>query len=68
MQGPKCHRHVAIQTNDGFYTHAISNPGVGGLPFYALLVNWLTNPAGSTTLQVQDDLAGPGSYTSSFCP
>jgi Pectinacetylesterase len=68
VQGPKCHRHVAIQTNDGFYQHAVSNPSIAGLPFYELLVNWLTNPAGSTTVQIQDDLAGAGSYTPSFCP
>lgn len=68
VQGPKCHRHVAVQTNDGFYQHAVSNPGIAGLPFYELLVNWLTNAAGATTVQVQDDLAGAGSYTPSFCP
>jgi hypothetical protein len=68
VQGPHCRRHVAVQTNDGFYRHTVTNPAVVGLSFYELLVNWLTNPAGSTTVQVQDDLAGPGSYTPSFCP
>jgi hypothetical protein len=68
VQGPKCHRHVAIQTDDGFYRHAVSNPGVAGLPFYDLLVSWLASPGGANTVQIQDDLAGIGSYTWSFCP
>jgi hypothetical protein len=61
VQGPKCHQHVAIQTNDGFYRHTVSNPGVIGLTFYDLVVNWLTNSAGPNTVQIQDDLAGVGS-------
>jgi hypothetical protein len=68
VQGPRCRRHVAIQTNDGFYRHTVSNPGVVGLSFYDLLVNWLTNSAGPDTVQIQNDLLGPGSYTPSFCP
>ncbi len=68
VQGPRCRRHVAVQTNDGFYRHTVSNPATVGVSFYELLVNWLTNPAGSTTVQIQDDLTGPGSYTPSFCP
>jgi hypothetical protein len=67
VQGPRCIRHVAIQTNDGFFRHTVSNPGVAGLPFYRLLVNWLANPAGANTVQIQDDLAAVG-YTPSFCP
>src|SRR5262245_18372208 len=68
VQGPRCRRHVAIQTNDGFYRHTVSNPGIVGLSFYDLLVNWLTNPTGPDTVQIQNDLLGPGSYTPSFCP
>ncbi len=68
VQGPKCRRHVAIQTPDGFFRHTVANPGVVGLPFYQLLVNWLANPAGIDTVQIQDDLAGVGLYTPSFCP
>jgi hypothetical protein len=68
VQGPRCRRHVAIQTNDGFYRHTVSNPGVVGLPFYQLLVNWLDDPTRPDTVQIQDDLAGVGSYTPSFCP
>jgi len=68
VQGPRCRRHVAIQTNDGFYRHTVSNPGVVLLSFYDLLVNWLTNSAGPDTVQIQNDLLGPGSYTPSFCP
>jgi hypothetical protein len=41
---------------------------VVGLSFYDLLVNWLANPAGVATVQIQDDLAGVGAYTPSFCP
>ncbi len=68
IQGPKCHRHVAVQTNDGFFRHTVNNPAIVGLSFYDLLVNWLANPAGPGTVQIQDDLAGIGSYTWSFCP
>ena len=55
VQGPRCRRHVAIQTNDGFDRHIVSNPGVVGLSFYDLLVNWLTNSAGPDTVQIQND-------------
>lgn len=66
VQGINCARHVAIQTNSGFYTHNVTGPGVPATSFHDLLVNWLTGAA--PTVQIQTDALGPGAYSPSFCP
>jgi hypothetical protein len=69
IQGIHCNRHVAIQTNDGFFRHRVAGPGVPPLPFHDLLVNWINGGvAGNTTQQIQTDNLGAGLYTMSFCP
>ncbi len=66
VQGINCSRHVAIQTNDGFYAHRVTGPGVPPNSFHDLLVNWLTGAA--PTVQIQTDALGAGAYSPSFCP
>ena len=70
IQGIHCMRHVAIQTNDGFYAHQVTGgPGLPARSFHDLLVNWLNGAApGVNTIQIQADNLGVGAYTPSFCP
>lgn len=69
VQGIHCNRHVAIQTNDGFYAHNVTGPGVPARSFHDLLVAWLAGaPTGPNTVQIQTDNLGAGAYTASFCP
>jgi Pectinacetylesterase len=69
IQGINCSRHVAIQTNDGFYAHRVTGPGLPARSFHDLLVNWLAGAApGVNTIQIQTDNLGAGAYTPSSCP
>ena len=68
VQGIHCNRHVAIQTNDGFYRHHVTGAGVPVRSFQDLLVAWLAAPAGPNTVQIQADSLGLGAYSASFCP
>jgi hypothetical protein len=69
VQGIHCNRHVAIQTNDGFYGHHVTGPGVPVRSFHDLLVAWLAGaPTGLNTVQIQTDNLGLGAYSPSFCP
>lgn len=65
VQGIHCRRHVAIQTNDGFFAHHVTGPGVPVLSFHDLLVAWL---GGAPSVQIQTDNLGAGAYTASSCP
>ncbi len=69
VQGPNCGLHVAVQTHKGFYRHTVVAPGLVGLSFHDLFVNWLNGlPPGTDTIQIQTDNLGAGLYTASFCP
>lgn len=69
VQGIHCNRHVAIQTNDGFYAHNVIGPGVPARSFHDLLAAWFAGaPSGLNTVQIQTDNLGAGAYTASFCP
>jgi hypothetical protein len=69
VQGIHCQRHVAIQTNDGFFAHNVTGPGVPARSFHDLLVAWLAGaPTGPNTVQIQADSLGAGAYSASFCP
>ena len=68
IQGPNCGRHVALQTNAGFFRRRVAGPGVPPTPFHDLLVNWYDDTAGSETQQIQTDNLGAGAYSPSFCP
>jgi hypothetical protein len=69
IQGPNCALHVAAQANRGFFRHTVTAPGLTGLSFHDLLVNWLNGlPPGADTIQIQTDNLGAGLYSASFCP
>jgi hypothetical protein len=69
VQGINCSRHVAIQTNDGFFRHQVIGAGLPARSFHDLLVAWLAGaPSGPNTVQIQTDLLGAGAYSPSFCP
>jgi hypothetical protein len=69
VQGINCSRHVAIQTNDGFFRHQVVAAGLPARSFHDLLVAWLAGaPSGPNTVQIQNDLLGVGAYSASFCP
>ena len=68
IYAPNCGQHVAIQTDNGFYSHHVQNPGLPGLTFHDLLLNWVNGMApGPLTQQIQADAAPPGFYTPSWC-
>jgi hypothetical protein len=69
VQGPNCTRHVPLQTNDGFFRHRVSGPGIPPHPFHDLIVNWAGGLGpGLATQQVQADNLGAGAYSPSVCP
>ena len=69
VQGINCTRHVAIQTNNGFFRHQVIGPGLPARSFHDLLVAWLAGaPTGPNTVQIQNDTLGAGAYSASFCP
>jgi hypothetical protein len=62
-------RHVALQTNDGFFRHRVTGPGVPQHPFHDLIVNWSNGLGpGLDTQQIQTDNLGAAAYSPSFCP
>jgi hypothetical protein len=66
VYAPNCGRHVAIQTDNGFYAHTVN--GAAPLSFHDLLWNWVNGaPAGPTTQQIQVDTLGAGAYSPSNC-
>ncbi len=69
VQGVNCSRHVAIQTNNGFFSHHVNGgPGLPVRSFHDLLVAWLGGAAsGPNTVQIQTDALGVGAYSPSFC-
>lgn len=68
VQGIHCNRHVAIQTNNGFFSHHVNGPGLPVRAFHDLLVAWLGGAAsGPDTVQIETDNLGVGAYSPSFC-
>jgi hypothetical protein len=69
VHAPNCGRHVAIQTDNGFYYHGVLNPGTPSLSFHDLLWNWVSGvAAGPNTQQIQVDTAPPAAlYSPSDC-
>jgi hypothetical protein len=69
IQGPNCTRHVAVQTDDGFYLHRVVGPGVPPRSFQNLFFNWVNGVGvGPDTQQIQTDNLPVGAYTPSICP
>lgn len=66
--GPFCGKHVAIQTDRGFFRDRVAGPGAPPLSFHDQLVSWLGNPGPSAlTIRIQDDFNAGPAYTPSTC-
>lgn len=69
LQVPNCARHVAVQSNAGFFRDRVRGPAWPlPLSFHDLLVNWIAGLSpGPDTQQFQEDNLGVGAWSGSDC-